>query len=150
MSVTNELEKTRQKLVNEAGKAMVKKAVDDLMRSPEEKAHDAAQDEAAARLRMVKLILGGVGVVVVGIVVMRLLMRLWLWGIAIAIVGGLGAAAWFTVKPQLQAWKAKRLAAWTQAEAARTERAREDAEREAAAAAKRTLDDELARLKKQL
>jgi hypothetical protein len=150
MSVTNELEKTRQKLVNEAGKAMVKKAIDDLVQSPEEKRHQAAQDEAAARMRVVKVILGGVGVVVVGIVVMRVLMRLWLWGIAIAIVGGLGAAAWFTFKPQLHAWQAKRLAVRAQAEAARTEQARHDAARDAAAAAQRSLDEELARLKKQL
>lgn len=150
MALAEELEKSKQKLVNEAGRALVQKAVDDLTLSPEEKARRAAEDEAASRLRLVKLILGGVAVLVVGVVVMRLLARLWLWGIALLIVGGVAAAAWFAFKPQLEAFKAKRLAARAEADAARTAAAREAAARKAEADAKQKLEDELARLKKQV
>jgi len=150
MALADELEKSKQKLVNEAGRALVKKTIEDLTLSPEEKARRAAEDEAASRLRMVKLILGGVFVLVVGVVIMRLLARLWLWGIALLIVGGVGAAAWFAFKPQLEAWKAKRLAARAEAEAARTAADREAAARKAEADAKQKLEDELARLKKQV
>jgi hypothetical protein len=150
MALADELEKSKQKLVNEAGRALVQKTIDDLTLSPEEKARRAAEDEAASRLRMVKLILGGVGVLVVGVVIMRLLARLWLWGIALLIVGGVAAAAWFAFKPQLEAFKAKRLAARAEADAARTAAAREAAARKAEADAKQKLEDELARLKKQV
>lgn len=150
MAVADELEKSKQKLVKEAGRALVKKTIDDLTLSSEEKAHRDAEDEAASRLRMVKLILGGVGVLVVGIVIMRLLARLWLWGIGLVILGGVGAAAWFAFKPRLEAFKAKRLAARAEAEAARGAAAREAAARKAEADAKQKLEDELARLKKQV
>jgi cytoskeletal protein RodZ len=99
---------------------------------------------------MVKLILGGVGILVVGVVIMRLLARLWLWGIALVVVGGVAAAAWFAFKPQLEAFKAKRLAARAEADAARTAAARDAAARKAEADAKQKLEDELARLKKQV
>jgi hypothetical protein len=145
MALADELEKSKQKLVNEAGRALVQKTIDDLTLSPEEKARRAAEDEAASRMRMVKLILGGVGILVVGVVIMRLLARLWLWGIALVVVGGVAAAAWFAFKPQLEAFKAKRLAARAEAAAAR-----DAAARKAEADAKQKLEDELARLKKQV
>jgi hypothetical protein len=150
MALADELEKSKQKLVNEAGRALVQKTIDDLTLSPEEKARRAAEDEAASRMRMVKLILGGVGILVVGVVIMRLLARLWLWGIALVVVGGVAAAAWFAFKPQLEAFKAKRLAARAEADAARTAAARDAAARKAEADAKQKLEDELARLKKQV
>lgn len=150
MALADELAKSKQKLVNEAGAALVRKAVDDLTLSPEEKARRAAEAEAASRLRLVKLILGGVGVLVIGIVIMRLLARLWLWGIGLLIVGGVGAAAWLAFKPQLEAWKAKRLAARAEAEAARAAAAREAAAKKAEADAKQKLEDELARLKQRV
>ena len=150
MALADELAKSKQKLVNEAGRALVQKAVNDLTLSPEEKASRAADDEAASRLRMVKVVLGGVFVLVVFIVIMRLLARLWLWGIGLLILGGVGAATWFALKPQLEAWKAKRLVARTVAEAARTAADREAKNRKAEAEARQKLDDELARLKRQV
>jgi hypothetical protein len=57
---------------------------------------------------------------------------------------------WFTFKPQLTAWQQRRLAEQSARELERTALARADAEAQAARAAQQKLDDELARLKRQL
>lgn len=150
MGLSDALEKSKQKLVNEAGRAVVKKAVDDLTLSPEEKAQRAAKDETASRLRLVKLILGGVAVLVTGIVLMRLMARLWMLGIGVVIVGGVGAAAYLVMKPKLEALKQRRLAARAEEEAARTAGDRARAEEDAKTAAQKKLEDDLARLKQQV
>lgn len=154
MALVDELEKTKQKLIEDAGRATLERAVGravtDLTLTPEQKAARDATDEAASRTRLVKVILGGVFVVVAGIVVMKLLAKLWFFGIGLVLVGGLGAAGYLVAKPQIDAFQKRRLADRAAAEEARTADDRARAAEQATAAAKQKLEDDLARLKKQV
>jgi hypothetical protein len=140
----------KERLVVEAGKAMAKKAIDDLTLSPEARAARDAEASALRSKQIVKLVLGGVVAVFVVVVGLRLAFALWKLFLLVGIVGAVGAGAWFTFKPQLTAWQQRRLAERNARELERTASARAEAEANTARAAQQKLDDELARLKRQL
>ncbi len=129
---------------------MAKKAIDDLTLSPEER---AARDAAAAAGRskqLLKVVLGGVVALVIVVVGLRLALALWKLALLVGVVGAVGAGVWFTFKPQITAWQQRRLAEKHARELERTATARAEAEANVARAAQQKLDDELARLKRQL
>lgn len=140
----------KERLVVEAGKAMAKKAIDDLTLTPEERAAREAEVAASRSQQMVKVIIGGVVALIVVVVGLRLAFALWKLLLLVGVVGAIGAGVWFTFKPQLTAWQQRRLAERTARELERTAQARAEAEANAARAAQQKLDDELARLKRQL
>ncbi len=137
-----------------AGKAMAKRALDDLTQSPEEREQRAEQDEAKRRSRKIKLILGGVVAVVAVLSLMSVLAALWKYAIGILLVLGVGGAGWLFAKPKLAALKQRataRLEASRAEERAAAEQAAKAAAEKAAAdavkAKQQKLEDELAALK---
>ena len=150
MSVEQKLAEQKDRLVVEAGKAMARRALDDLTLSPEEKAARAAEDEATRKKRLVKIVLGAVVGLVVVIGVLRLMAALWVYAILAVVVGGIGTLGYFAVQPKLEAVKQRRLADAAAAEEARTADARAAAAARAVADQQQKLDDDLARLKRSL
>ncbi len=140
----------KDRLVVEAGKAMAQKAFDDLTLSPEARAARDAEASAARSKQIVKIVLGGVVALFVVVVGLRLAFALWKLFLLVGIAGAVGAGVWFTFKPQLTAWQQRRLAEHNARELERTAHARAEAEANTARAAQQKLDDELARLKRQL
>lgn len=137
-----------------AGKAMAKRALDDLTQSPEEKQQRAQEDEAKRRSRKIKLILGGVIAVVAVLSLMSVLAALWKYAIGLLLVLGIGGAGWLFAKPRLLALKARataRLEARKAEERAATEAearvAAEKAAADAVRAKEQKLEDELQALK---
>jgi len=158
MAVADEVAKAadraKQKLVEEAGRAMVKGAIDDLTLTPEEREAKAKEKAAGDKSMLIKAILGVTGVVVAGIVIMKVLAALWLYGIALVVIAGLGGVGYLVARPKIEAFKQQRLAAQQQRLAAKAEAdsVRERAAAEAAVeaqkrAAQQRLEDELAKLK---
>jgi hypothetical protein len=161
MALSDEVERRKQQLVEQAGKAMldktVKGVIDDLTLSPEEKAKRAADDEAGSKTRLVKLVLGVTAALVAGIVILKVLAAVWMYGIALIVLVGLGTAGYLVARPKLEAMKQQRLEAATKRELERTADDRAKAADEAKAAAERSkaaaaqkLEDDLARLKRQV
>ena len=161
MALSDEVERRKQQLVEQAGKAMldktVKGVIDDLTLSPEEKAKRAADDEAGSKTRLVKIVLGVTGALVAGIVVLKVLAAVWMYGIALIVLAGLGTAGYLVARPKLEAMKQQRLEARNQRELERTADDRAKAADEAKAAVERSkaaaaqkLEDDLARLKRQV
>ena len=148
MALSDEVERRKQQLVEQAGKAMldktVKGVIDDLTLSPEEKAKRAAVDEAGSKTRLVKVVLGVTAALVAGIVILKVLAAVWMYGIALIVLAGLGTAGYLVARPKLEAMKQQRLEAANQRELERTA-----ADRAKAAAAQK-LEDDLARLKRQV
>ncbi|MBI1945197.1 MAG: hypothetical protein HYS27_05850 [Deltaproteobacteria bacterium] len=120
-----------------AGKAMAKRALDDLTLSPEEKQQREQQDQAKSRSRKIKLILGGVIAVVAVLSLMSVLAALWKYAIGLLLVLGVGGAGWLFAKPKLKALKAR---ATARLEARKIEE-RAAAELEAKAAAEKAAAD---------
>jgi hypothetical protein len=157
MAAKDTVEKAKEKLIADAGKAMIKGMVDDLTLSPEEKAAKDAEDEGKRRSRMIKIILGVTGAIVAGIVVMKVLAAVWMYGIALVVLLGLGGVGYLAARPKLEAMKVRRLEKAKAKELERTAAARAAAEVQAkvdaenkAKAAKQKLEDDLARLKSQV
>ncbi|HEY1098900.1 MAG TPA: hypothetical protein VGF99_08220 [Myxococcota bacterium] len=150
MPLNERLNEQKDRLVIEAGKAMAKKAFDDALLSPEEKAARAAVDEANRKQTMIKIVVGGVVGLVALVVVLRVMAALWVYAIGAAVLAGIGAVAYFTLQPKLAALQQRRLADAAAAEAARTADERAAAALKAERDAKQKLDDELARLKRQV
>ena len=161
MALSDEVERRKQQLVEQAGKAMVdrtvKGVIDDLTLSPAEKAKRAEDDEAGSKTRLVKIVLAVTGALVAGIVVLKVLAAVWMYGIALIVIAGLGTAGYLVARPKLAALQQRRLAATAARELERTadERARAAAAAVAAAEkakadAAQRLEDELARLKRQV
>lgn len=161
MALSDEVERRKQQLVEQAGKAMldktVKGVIDDLTLSPEEKAKRAADDEAGSKTRLVKVVLGVTAALVAGIVILKVLAAVWMYGIALIVLAGLGTAGYLVARPKLEAMKQQRLEAATQRELERTADDRAKAADEAKAAVERSkaaaaqkLEDDLARLKRQV
>jgi hypothetical protein len=161
MALSDEVERRKQQLVEQAGKAMldktVKGVIDDLTLSPEEKAKRAADDEAGSKTRLVKVVLGVTAALVAGIVILKVLAAVWMYGIALIVLAGLGTAGYLVARPKLEAMKQQRLEARNQRELERTADDRAKAADEAKAAAERSkaaaaqkLEDDLARLKRQV
>lgn len=148
MSIEDKVSAQKDRLVVEAGKAMARRAIDDLTLSPQEKTARAAQDEAGKKQRLVKIVLGAVVGIVVVIGVLRLMAALWVYAILAVVVGGIGTLGYFALQPKLEAAKQRRLADAAAAEEARTADARAAAAAKAVADQKQKLDDELARLKR--
>ena len=137
-----------------AGKAMAKRALDDLTLSPEQKQQRAHEDEAKRRSRKIKIILGGVIGIVAVLSLMSVLAALWKYAVGLLLVLGIGGAGWLFDKPKLAALKARataRLEAKKADERAASEaEAKAKAEAAAADAARakqQKLEDELAALK---
>ena len=161
MALSEEVERRKHQLVDQAGKAMVDRAVkgviDDLTLSPEEKAKRAADDEAGSKTRLVKVVLGVTAALVAGIVILKVLAAVWMYGIALIVLAGLGTAGYLVARPKLEAMKQQRLEAKNQRELERTaddrakaaDEAKAVVERSKAAAAQK-LEDDLARLKRQV
>jgi hypothetical protein len=148
MALSDEVERRKQQLVEQAGKAMldktVKGVIDDLTLSPEEKAKRQADDEAGSKTRLVKVVLGVTAALVAGIVILKVLAAVWMYGIALIVLAGLGTAGYLVARPKLEAMKQQRLEARNQRELERT------ADDRAKAAAAQKLEDDLARLKRQV
>jgi hypothetical protein len=149
-SLKEAVSEQKERLVLEAGKAMAKKAIDDLTLSPQERAARDADAAAARSKQIVKVVIGGVVALIVVVVGLRLAFALWKLFLLVGIVGAVGAGVWFTFKPQLTAWQQRRLAEQNARELQRTAASRAHAEAHAARAAQQKLDDDLARLKRQL
>ena len=137
-----------------AGKAMAKRALDDLTLSPEQKQQRAHEDEAKRRSRKIKIILGGVIGIVAVLSLMSVLAALWKYAVGLLLVLGIGGAGWLFAKPKLAALKARataRLEAKKADERAASEaEAKAKAEAAAADAARakqQKLEDDLAALK---
>ena len=132
-----------QKLAADAAK----KALTNLTLTDEERAEQAQADAAGKRALLIKVILGGVVVLVVGVTILKIFAKLWGLVVITAIVGGVGGVAYLSLKPKLDAWKQKRLAAAAEKNAAKDAAAAATRVEEAKAAAQKKLDDDLARLK---
>ncbi len=150
MSMNERVNEQKDRLVVEAGKAMARRALDDLTSSPEEKAARAAEDEANKKKRLLKIVVGGVVGVVVLVVALRVMAALWVYAIGAALLAGVGAIVYFTAQPKLAAMKQRRLAEAAAAEEARTADARAAAADKAITDQKQKLEDDLARLKLQV
>jgi hypothetical protein len=81
------VKETEKKLAIEAGRAVL----DDAKKTVEN----------ASVPTKIKIIGAVVGVVVVGVAVMALIAKLWMYAIGLAIVGGVGFAGYLAVKPKL-------------------------------------------------
>ncbi len=127
---------------------MAKRALDDLTLSPEEKAKRAEEAKGARKRALIKWgVIGVVGVVAI-LSLMSVLASLWMYALGLLVVGGLGAGAYFYLKPKVKALRAKataRLAAKSEADAVV---AKEKAIVDAAAAKHKKLEDDLAALKR--
>ena len=120
------------------------------MLPPEEKAAREAQRAAGNRVLYAKVALGATVTLVALLVLMKVFAALWLYGIALVVLAGLGVVVYFVGRPKLEALRAR----WQAARTAKA-RAREAAAREAEAARKveaerQQLEDELARLKRRV
>lgn len=127
---------------------MAKRALDDLTLSPEEKAKRAEEEKSTRKKTLIKWgVIGVIGVIAI-LSLMSVLASLWMYALGLLVVGGLGAGAYFYLKPKVKALRAKaaaRLAAKSEADAAA---AKEKAIVDAAAAKQKKLEDELAALKR--
>ena len=144
------IEDQKAKLVADAAKNMARSAILDLTLSAEEKQQKDEQAAAVRKKLLIKVVLGATAGVVVLITLLNVFAKLWAYLVVVAVVAGLGGAGYLYAKPRLKAWNDKRLAA---SRAADEERARAaalaEAEQQKALAAKK-LEDDLARLKKQV
>lgn len=131
-----------------AGKEMAKRALEDLTLTDEERATRDEEKKAARKMTMVKVVAVGVVGVIAVLALMSVLAKLWLYALGLLIVGGIGAAGYFYVKPKLKALKAKATARLQERNAASEAEAREKAARDAVTAKQTKLEDELAALKK--
>ena len=144
------LEDEKQKLALRHGKAMAQRALDGLTMTDEEKQQRDEEDAAKRKLLLIKVVLGATAVVVVGITLMNLFAKLWIYLVALVIMAGVGGAGYVVLKPKLKAWNDKRT------EGARLQAAERQAQEQVAAAekqkllAQKKLDDDLARLRQQL
>lgn len=137
-----------------AGKAMAKRALDDLTLTPEQKREREAADADRRRNLKIKLAIGGVACVVLGLAAMSVLAALWKYAIVLLLAAGVGGAGYLFAKPKLAALKHKataRLEARKAEERATAEQAAKAAADQAAAdavaAKQQKLEDELASLK---
>lgn len=138
-----------------AGKEMARRALEDIGLSDEEKAARDQQRQAARKKTLIKLgVVGVVGVLLV-LSLMSVLAKLWMYGLGLLVVAGVGGAGWFALKPKIAALKQRavaRLEAKKRAEEAERLQleaaAREKAAADARAAKERKLEDELAALKR--
>lgn len=144
------IEDTKAKLVADAAKNMARSAIEDLTLSEEEKKAKEEQSASDRKKLLIKVILGvTVGVVAV-ITLMNIFAKLWAYLVVLVVLAGVGGAGYLYFKPKLKAWNDKRLAgSRAEAEERAKQEAIESAEKQKQLAAKK-LEDDLARLKKQL
>ncbi len=144
------IEDTKARLVADAAKNMARSAIEDLTLSEEEKQAKEEQSSSDKKKLLIKVILGATVGIVVVITLMNLFAKLWAYLVVLVVLAGIGGAGYLYAKPKLKAWNDKRLAA---SRANDEERARvaaiESVEKQKVLAAKK-LEDDLARLKKQL
>lgn len=148
MALSDEVARRKQQLVAKAGEAALRDMVDTLTLSPEERAAREAQRAASNRVLYAKVALGATVALVALLVLMKVFAALWLYGIALVVLAGLGVVLYFVGRPKLEALRAR----WQAARAAKAQ-AQQAAAREAEAARKveaerQQIEDELARLKR--
>jgi hypothetical protein len=148
MAMSDEVARRKQQLVAKAGEAALRDMVDTLTLSPEERAAREAQRAAGNRVLYAKVALGATVALVALLVLMKVFAALWLYGIALVVLAGLGVVLYFVGRPKLEALRAR----WQAARAAKAQ-AQQAAAREAEAARKveaerQQIEDELARLKR--
>ncbi len=146
--MSDEVARRKQQLVAKAGEAALRDMVDTLTLSPEERAAREAQRAAGNRVLYAKVALGATVALVALLVLMKVFAALWLYGIALVVLAGLGVVLYFVGRPKLEALRAR----WQAARAAKAQ-AQQAAAREAEAARKveaerQQIEDELARLKR--
>lgn len=141
-------ESASQRAALASGKEMAKRALEDLTLTPEEKAEREAGRKKGRVKTLVKVVAVGVVGVVAVLSLMSVLASLWMYALGLLVVGGLGAGAYFYVKPKLLALKAKAAARLSERTSASEAEARAQAVVDTAAAKHKKLDDELAALKK--
>ncbi|MDP2342780.1 MAG: hypothetical protein Q8O67_17625 [Deltaproteobacteria bacterium] len=151
------LEDEKQKLALKAGKDFAQRALENLTMTEEEKAARAEEDAQKRKILLVKIILGATAVVAGGITLVSLFAAMWPYLVALIVMAGIGGAGYLVAKPKLKAWNEARTAG-DRLEAAEREKleavkAVEQqkllVEKQKVAAAKK-LEDDLARLKKQI
>lgn len=153
--VLNGAEAAGQRAALAAGKEMARRALEDIGLSAEEKAAREEERQAARKKALLKWgVVGVVGVVLV-LSLMSVLAKLWMYGLGLLVVAGVGALGYFALKPKIAALKQRvtaRLEAKKRAEEAERLRleaaAREKAAADALAAKQKKLEDDLAALKK--
>lgn len=150
MGIEDEKAKLVAASLGGAAKNMARAAIEDLTLSEDEKKAKEEQASSDRKKLLIKVVLGATVGLVVVITLMNLFAKLWAYLVVLVVLGGIGGAGYLYVKPKLKAWNDKRLAA---SRADEEERARvaalEGLERQKQQAAKK-LEDDLARLKKQL
>jgi hypothetical protein len=151
------LEDEKQKLALKAGKELAQRALETLTMTDEEKQKRAEEDAQKRKILLVKVILGATAVVAGGITLVSLFAAMWPYLVALVVMAGIGGAGYLVAKPKLKAWTEARTAG-DRLEAAEREKleavkAVEQqkllVEKQKVAAAKK-LEDDLARLKKQI
>jgi len=150
MALSEEIQRKQQALVEQAGKAVLRDLVDDLTLTPEAKAARKAQEATGNRLRLAKIVAAVTAVLVLVIVVMKVFAALWIYGIALVLLAGVGTVVFLVARPRIEALRARWKAARAARELARTAVAREAEAARQAQAEKQQLEDELARLKRRV
>jgi uncharacterized protein HemX len=145
----------RTKAALEAGKSIVKGAVGELLLSPEEKAKQSEEKKKKRRTLYIKLGAGAVVALLAVVTVVGLLANLWKYAAGALVLGGVGTAGYFYLRPKVRALRAKataRLEARRAAERAEEEKRlaaeRERLALEAEQKKKQALEDQLEALRK--
>lgn len=145
-----DLDESKARLAVDAAKKVARSAIEDLTLTEEEKQKKDEQSSADRKKLLIKVVLGLTVVAVVGITLMNLFARLWIYGVGLVVIAGVGGAGYLYAKPKLTAWNDRRLAG-SRAQAAEEERlaglARVEQQKQLA---QKKLEDDLARLKKQV
>ena len=130
-----------------AGNRLAKRALEDLTLTPEEKQQRDAAAKSQRTKTLVKIgVVGVVGVVAV-LSLMSVLASLWMYALALLVLGGVGAGGYFYLKPKLKALKQKAVARLSERNAASDEQDKAQAARALVSAKQQKLEDELAALK---
>lgn len=140
----------RRHLGEKAVEGAVQRAVEAVTLSADDKARREQERATKGKKDLLLWILAGTAVVVLGLGVMAMLARLWMWAIGIVVLGGIGAAGYLVIKPKLSALKQKATARLM--ETRERERAEKEVQRQIAvqAAQQEKLEDDLAALKKKI
>ena len=131
-----------------AGKSLVKQKLEELTMSDEEKQARSEERAASRKKTLIKWGAIGVGVLVLFASLVAALASIWPYVIGLAVVGGLGAGAYFYVKPKLLRAKDAVKAKLTSGPSSEPELEAPKVVVDPATAKKQRLEEELAALKR--
>jgi flagellar motor protein MotB len=147
-SIKQKAQQAMEKATLEAGKALVKSKFDELTLSPEERERREKASEDKKKQNVVLAIVAVIGGVIVLGGLFSLAMHLWWKLLGLALLGGIGYGSYLVVKPMLTSMRDKALAGKRERDEHERQQLEEHKKAEAAQAAHKKLDDELAALKK--